>query len=98
METSARLTIFEPDAVMILSTWLQASCISGEVRQISPKVWGLITLAAQWAPAMASWIIDMWVGNMNGSCHSVCEYAHTPTAGTWYCLRSSWIDALDQVE
>jgi hypothetical protein len=36
METSARLTIFAPDASMIFATWLQASRISGEVKQISP--------------------------------------------------------------
>src|SRR5882762_10788254 len=51
----------------------------------------------QFAPAIDSWIIDMWVGNMNGSCHSVCEYAQDPICGRWYCLRSSWTEAEPQV-
>ena len=62
-----------PAASMILRTCSQASCISGLVRQIIPYDLGFTTSRTQRAPAMASWIIDMWVGNMNGSCHSVCE-------------------------
>jgi len=52
-----------------------------------------MTFLTHSAPAMASWIIDMWVGNMYGSCHSVWEYAQVPIAGTLYWARSEWMDA-----
>ena len=32
-----------------------------------------MTFLTHWALDIASWIIDMWVGNMYGSCHSVWE-------------------------
>src|ERR1041384_7176862 len=72
-------TSLAPGLVSTSLTLAQAFCISGEFRQMSPNVLGLMTSRTHSAAAYASCNMGMWVGNIHGSDHSVTEYAQATT-------------------